>query len=255
MEAEIVKLEKQIDPLVAANNHYKMMVAFVKEQMRCDVDYGVIPGTNNKPVLLKPGAEKLCRLFSLYPQLELIQSITDFEKPLFHYHYRCTIYRQGEPVGQGEGSCNSKEKKYEKQAYKVYDLINTICKIAQKRAMVSAVLVAVGASEFFTCDLEPEEAADQSVQQRPNNRGDTAHKGDGEPVPNRLRLISDPQVKRFQTIARSNGYSTPGAKALLAEYGFASSRHITIDVYDRICSQAADKELAAAFNSKAQAAS
>lgn len=170
MEAKIIELEQQIDPLVAADNHYKMMVAFVKQQMERDIDYGVIPGTNNKPVLLKPGAEKLCRLFSLYPQLELIQSVVDFEKPLFHYHYRCTIYRHGEPVGQGEGCCNSKEKKYEKQVHKIYDLTNTICKIAQKRAMVSAVLVAVGASQFFTCDLEdiePDEKPTQKPTQKP----------------------------------------------------------------------------------------
>lgn len=162
MEAEIIKLETQIDPLVQASNHYKMMVSFVQQQMQKDIDYGVIPGTNNKPVLLKPGAEKLCRLFSLYPQLELVQSITDFDKPLFHYHYRCTVYRHGEPIGQGEGCCNSREKKYEKQQYRVFDLVNTISKIGQKRAIVAAVLVAVGASEFFTQDLEQEDIEEPS---------------------------------------------------------------------------------------------
>jgi hypothetical protein len=34
------------------------------------------------------------------------------------------------------------------------DQVNTICKMAQKRAFVAAVLVAVNASEFFTQDLE-----------------------------------------------------------------------------------------------------
>ncbi len=38
-------------------SHYKVMVAFVKAQMKRDIDYGVIPGTK-KPTLLKPGAEK-----------------------------------------------------------------------------------------------------------------------------------------------------------------------------------------------------
>jgi len=155
---EITKKVEVIEsPITLASNHYQMMVEFVKLQMVENVDFGVVPGTNNKPVLLKPGAEKLCRLFNLYPQLELIQSIVDFDKPLFHYHYRCTIYRQGEPIGQGEGCCNSKEKKYEKQQFKVYDLVNTITKIAQKRAMVSAVLVAVGASQFFTQDILEED--------------------------------------------------------------------------------------------------
>lgn len=147
MSAEIIKVEQEyIDPLVAANNHYQMMATFVKQQMQQGVDFGIVPGTNNKPVLLKPGAEKLCRLFNLYPQLELVQSIADFDKPLFHYHYRCTIYRHGEPIGQGEGCCNSREKKYEKQQYRVYDLVNTITKIAQKRCLSASTPVLVKTS-------------------------------------------------------------------------------------------------------------
>jgi hypothetical protein len=133
--------------------HYQTMVKFVQTQMVKDVDYGVIPGTK-KPTLLKPGAEKLSRLFSLRPSYELIHFVTDFDKPLFHYHYRCTLVRQGEMVGQGDGSCNSRENKYEKQKYKIYDLTNTIVKMAQKRALVAAVLSSCGASEFFTQDLE-----------------------------------------------------------------------------------------------------
>ena len=35
-----------------------------------------------------------------------------------------------------------------------YNSINTICKISQKRAIIGAVLVGCGASEFFTQDLE-----------------------------------------------------------------------------------------------------
>ena len=105
---------------------YKVMVAFVKAQMQKDVDYGVIPGTK-KPTLLKPGAEKLCRLFNLRPILEIIHSVVDFEKPLFHYHYRCSLYRGDELVGQGDGCCNSMEVKYQKQKYKIFDLTNTIC--------------------------------------------------------------------------------------------------------------------------------
>ena len=134
-------------------SHYQTMIAFVSAQMKKGVDYGVIPGTK-KPTLLKPGAEKLCRLFSLRPSYELIHFITDFDKPIFHYHYRCTLVRQGEMVGQGDGSCNSKEKKYEKQKYKIYDLTNTVCKIAQKRALVAAVLSSCGASAIFTQDIE-----------------------------------------------------------------------------------------------------
>ncbi len=134
-------------------SHYQVMTRFVKAQMQKDIDYGVIPGTK-KPSLLKAGAEKLCRLFNLRPHLELIQYVVDFDKPLFHYHYRCSLYRSSELVGQGDGCCNSMEMKYQKQKYRIYDITNTICKMAQKRALLAAVLCSCGASEFFTQDLE-----------------------------------------------------------------------------------------------------
>jgi hypothetical protein len=35
-----------------------------------------------------------------------------------------------------------------------YNTVNTLCKMAQKPAMVGAVLVVCGASEYFTQDLE-----------------------------------------------------------------------------------------------------
>ena len=139
--------------IAQTENHYRVMVAFVKAQMKKDVDYGVIPGTK-KPTLLKPGAEKLIRLFNLRPHLELLHSVVDFETPLFYYHYRCSLHKGEEMVGEGDGCCNSREKKYEKQQYKIFDLTNTICKIAQKRALVAAVLCSCGASEFFTQDLD-----------------------------------------------------------------------------------------------------
>ena len=134
-------------------SHYQTMIAFVQTQMVRGTDYGIIPGAK-KPTLLKGGAEKLCRLFSLRPSYELIDYITDFEKPLFYYHFRCTLVRQEEIVGAGDGSCNSKEKKYEAQKYKIFDLTNTIVKMAQKRAFVSAVLSSCGASTMFTQDIE-----------------------------------------------------------------------------------------------------
>ena len=139
--------------LAQTENHYRVMVEFVKSQMKRDIDYGIMPGTK-KPILLKPGSEKLLRLFNLRLHMELLNSIVDFEKPLFYFHYRCSLYKDSEMVGEADGCCNSLEVKYQKQKYKIFDLTNTICKIAQKRALVAAVLSSCGASEFFTADLE-----------------------------------------------------------------------------------------------------
>jgi hypothetical protein len=58
-------------------------------------------------------------------------------------------------VGQCDGIANSKEKKYIKQINnKDYSVINTLCKMAQKRSLVGAVLIVCGASEYFSQDLE-----------------------------------------------------------------------------------------------------
>lgn len=53
---------------------------------------------------------------------------------------------------EGIGSCNSKERKYIKQDS--YSIINTILKMAKKRAFVDAVLSATRSSGIFTQDIE-----------------------------------------------------------------------------------------------------
>jgi len=167
---------------------YNAVVDFTRKVMKSGKDYGVVPGTGNKPTLLKPGAEKLCSLFGMVPDFDLIDCIKDFDGGLFYFQYRCDLYRNGNKVGSGLGSCNSREKKYryrnvtEKQAteddkarairveersgqygkYRVYvvenlepfDLVNTVDKMAQKRALIAATLIAANASEFFTQDIE-----------------------------------------------------------------------------------------------------
>ena len=113
-------------------------------------------------------------------------------RPLFYYRYRFTISHDGRVLGSSEGSCNSWEDKYRwrweeaaKPASKEietrlkaqklgrwgkagggwvwmvkvennepYTLVNTLQKMAQKRAMIGATLIAVNASEFFTQDME-----------------------------------------------------------------------------------------------------
>jgi hypothetical protein len=170
------------------------MVEFVRQIMVKGTDYGIIPGTGDKPTLLKAGAEKLNTFFGLAPRFEVVASVEDWTgaahdgEPFFNYHYRCTLTRGQQVAGQGEGSCNSWEKKYRYRTvfsnkataedkangkletrtgrggrpYDVYvvtnpnpaDIVNTLQKMAQKRALVAATLLAVNASEFFTQDVE-----------------------------------------------------------------------------------------------------
>ncbi len=131
-------------------------------------DYGIIPYTK-KMSLLKPGAEKLAKLFGLVPSYECMAKVEDWDKRFVFYKYKCTLthYASGKIVGDAIRSCNNKEKKH--AAKDVYDVANTIESVAQKRALVAAVVQATMASDIFDADIEdPEkdsEAPKRSVTQ------------------------------------------------------------------------------------------
>jgi hypothetical protein len=87
---------------------------FLDQYMVKGEDYGLIPGTGNKPTLLKPGAEKLCDVYGLSREVEVTHRIEDWERPFFHYEVKATLrsMRTGLVVAEGIGSCNSHETKY-----------------------------------------------------------------------------------------------------------------------------------------------
>ncbi len=137
---------------------------FVSSQLRKDTDYGVVPGTD-KPSLFKPGAEKLRGLFGLNVKLECTSQQLDRKDNFAMYTYKAQIYRGDNLIAECEGSTNSQEKKYKersvwinkvktKEATPVCDILNTLQKMAQKRAFVGAIILAVGASDFFTQDID-----------------------------------------------------------------------------------------------------
>lgn len=171
----------EIESIANTMNKIAQMQAVVQKTLKNGQDYGEIPGTN-KPTLLKPGGEKICMLFGLNPEYEFLQTTEDYEKEFFSYNIKCTLHRNGQAVAQGVGSCNSKEKKYRfinvdnipdgyigyqeefsdkygRKKYKINNvdicsLVNTILKMAKKRAFIDAVLQVASLSEVFTQDLE-----------------------------------------------------------------------------------------------------
>lgn len=209
---------------------------FMSKVMREKLDYGVIPGTNSKPSLLKPGAERLLTAYGLHPELDdevppvLDMTGVNHDGEIFiQFRRRCRIWRQ---TGMGErdrmliasasGECNSWEKKYrwrkaerlcpscEQPAIRkakdrdefycwakiggcgatfrgnhekivnqevgqvpnpdVADQMNTILKMADKRALVAATIIATGWSDIVTQDMEdfaPNEAGVTAVRTQP----------------------------------------------------------------------------------------
>ncbi len=238
MTTAIAPLSKgQIQQINTAIDHYNTLVHFVRRSLRVNLDYGKVQGCGDKPILFKPGAEKIATLFGLRESLERLEAIKDwtgkdFGEPFFSYEYKCTLRdRSGAVIAECIGSCNSWEEKYryrtaqrtcpqcgaaaikrsnypDKQTgdkgwychsksggcnakfhstderittqeqgkvlnERVYDQVNTIDKMAQKRAYVGAVILAANASNFFAvehseintidADWEPQEDIDTAA--------------------------------------------------------------------------------------------
>lgn len=185
-KAEVVDIvpEPQVSPalltvitaksLEAVKDQRRMLMDFIRSQLIKNTDYGIVPGTKY-PSLYKPGAEKLAKLFRLGKRIVEKEREIDVKGNFAFFSYTVEIYQldSGVAVAQLEGSANSQEKKYrERQIYDkqtrkptgtevvpIGDLLNTLQKMAQKRAFVGAVIEAVGASDFYTQDIDsPEDA-------------------------------------------------------------------------------------------------
>lgn len=145
---------KDIDTQEVKNTLQKVKTfqTIVRQNLTPKHDYGLIPGCGNKPSLFKPGAEKICILFGLYPQYT-VSKIEDYEKGFFAYDFTCSLFdKLNQKVSEGVGTANTKEKKYAKQD--AFSISNTILKMAKKRAYIDAVLQVASLSEVFTQDLE-----------------------------------------------------------------------------------------------------
>lgn len=155
----------------------------VQKSLKQDHDYGVIPGTN-KPTLLKPGAEKILMLMGLTSEYEITEKVQDYEKGFFAFSIKCILKKGNQKITEGVGHCNTKEDKYryrwafenevpegiDKDSLKSkqfgkytkyqlendepYSLVNTVLKMAKKRAQIDATLTVASLSEIFTQDLE-----------------------------------------------------------------------------------------------------
>lgn len=139
--------------LEAAKERISMLQIFVKEMMIVNIDYGLIPNCQ-KPTLFKSGAEKLTDIFGFSKQFEITNRVEDWDKLLFHYEVKSILInkRTGLIEAEGLGCCNNRERKYKNQDG--FSIINTILKMAKKKALVDAVLSATRSSGIFTQDIE-----------------------------------------------------------------------------------------------------
>ena len=248
------------------------------------VHYGIIPGTK-KPTLLKPGAEKIAMTFRLGCEFDELPGSVESDA-FICYKINCQLIHTptGQIVGNGRGTCNSKEKKYltrmvyadratdEEKAigkpetrtgkggktYDVYivpqnpwDLQNTIYKMACKRALVAAILIATAASDIFTQDVEdlpvgtiPDPEKDQREKIPMPERKQTEKPAEQTPPATTGQagassveyLISEKQAKRLFAIMRKANVNEADLKSYLKDaHGIEHSRDIPKSVYEQIC--------------------
>jgi len=248
-----------------AQKRFRQFQNFIQSQMKEGVHYGVIPGTKKKS-LYKPGAEAMLNYHGLSTKLEKTEETQiDFEKGFFHYTYKATVStRDGRMVAVAEGSCNSMEAKYrynwvydnqlpkgiekadceEKNGkYRIenndpYTLVNTFQKMAQKRALVGAAVIACRASDIFSTDFDD----DGTITPQANKTQPTQPKSSGGSKGG--PTISDAQGKRFYAIWKKAGKTESQVKAKLQElFGTQSSKDITKDKYNELCAWAEDQSV------------
>lgn len=131
--------------------HYHQQLQGLFSTFRPNIHFRIIPSRRggDTSVLTKAGAERICLFLGLtqafIPQTNT--TIIDYQNGFFCFSYECKLFKDGVFIGNGFGNCNNKEEKYVKQVG--FDIINTIDRMAQKRALVAATLFCTGASTYF----------------------------------------------------------------------------------------------------------
>ena len=210
-----------------ARERLTLLQSFVKEMMVPDVDYGIIPGCK-KPSLYKSGGEKLTDIFGLSKHFEVINRIEDWDKKIFHFEVKAVLInkRTGLIEAEGLGSCCNKENKYVKQDG--FNIINTLLKMAKKRAFIDAVLSATRSSCIFTQDIE---------DIRDNNKESNGQPTGTTPVSSTVdNLVSKEMTKKIFSQIKASYISLDYAKMLMMKrYNVQDSKYLTeTQAYDFI---------------------
>jgi len=254
----------------------------MKRIMKKDTHYGTIAGCGDKPVLLKPGAELILTLFRINPEPE-VEEMSDG----FDVRYRIKVkgihIPTGNVVGYGVGEASTSEKKYKwrnaicdaeyenaeptrrqiayikrngsvsevKQVRQnPADIMNTVLKMAKKRAIVDLCLTATACSDIFVQDLDDPGVADMVREERqeapapryqaPARKAPApAPAPQSAPAPQRqtvsTTVISDAQRKRLYAIGKEHGMTNEDMASVVFEIaGVNRSDEIEREDYDDV---------------------
>ncbi|MCL6455087.1 MAG: hypothetical protein K6T78_15885 [Alicyclobacillus sp.] len=192
-----MSLAMPVDPAQAAMM-YQRLRDITKKVLIEGVDYGRIPGAP-KPTLYKSGAENLLRFYGLGHKIILCEKTEDWENGFFEYTYRVRVFR---PMPDGteitlsecDGSANVREPKFARKKDGTlrdpYEQVNSLKKMALKRALVGAALQATGGSGLFTQDIEDMTDIITDAPQEPSASRSTAPSGGAAATDKQLGLLS-----------------------------------------------------------------
>lgn len=269
---EAVTESVAVVPLSAAEitEQVQTIQRVMQSVMKAGTHYDRLPGCGDKPVLLKPGAEKILVTFRIG-----VETTAEDLGDGFDIRYRITCrgfyIPTGNTVGFGIGEASTSEKKYkwreavcdeefdetpETRRQILYkkdrngkvskvkqvrqnpaDIANTVLKMAKKRAMVDLCLTATACSDIFVQDLDDPDTAETSGYnqsasryQAPRQRQEAA-----EPVP-AGDVISESQRKRLYAIGKGRGLSNEEMSHICFSIaGVKGSSEIARDQYDAVC--------------------
>ena len=138
-----------VEPVAVSQGDIETVIG---KNLKAGRDYDRLPNTA-KPTLFKSGAEILAGVFNFKTTAKVINRVENYDKQFVLYEVCVTVFdKDGNVVAEGLGSCNSRERRYLKTDFATN--LNTILKMAKKRAYVDAILTATHASKVFTQDIE-----------------------------------------------------------------------------------------------------
>ena len=248
----------------------------MKALMKPGCHYGVVPGCGDKPTLLKPGAELIMTLFRISPEPEVDREFDGFDTT-YRVKVKGVHIPTGNVVGYGLGEASTNEKKYKwrravcdaeyenaeptrrqiayiKKNGQVYeekqvrqnpaDILNTVVKMAKKRALVDLCLTATACSDIFVQDLDDPAVADMvREEQAPAQRYQAPQRKAPAPAPAPQsapapsgNVISDAQRKRLYAIGKGKGMTNEDMASVVFEIaGVERSGDIPRDLYEDVC--------------------
>ena len=250
----------------------------MKALMKPNCHYGVVPGCGDKPTLLKPGAELIMTLFRISPEPEIDRDFDGFDTT-YRIKVKGIHIPTGNIVGYGVGEASTSEKKYKwrravcdaeyenaepsrrqiayiKKDGQVYeekqvrqnpaDILNTVLKMAKKRAIVDLCLTATACSDIFVQDLDDPAVADMVRDERqeapaPRYQAPARKAPAPAPAPQSApapsgNVISEAQRKRLYAIGKGKGMSNEDMASMVFEIaGVERSGDIPRDLYEDVC--------------------